>query len=70
MTEFQKLELASGRRSSKYAHLFITFLRCLLEVAVTDRMLRQTHLRSDPEQLFLCYVLHKDLGQILAKMGL
>lgn len=62
--------LLVGKGIFVYAHLLITFFRCLLEVAVTDRILKQTHLRSGPEQPFLCYVFHKDLGGILAKMGL
>lgn len=62
--------LLGEKRLFVYAHLLTTFFRCLVEVAVTDRILKQTHLRSGPEQPFLCYVFHKDLGGILAKMGL
>lgn len=68
--DLQKLDLAGGKRSFVYAHLLTTFFRCFLEAAVTDRKLRQTHLRSGLEQLFLYYGFHKDLGGILAKMGL
>lgn len=56
MTDFQKLELANRRRSLIDAHLFIILFRCLLVVAVSVRLLGQTHLRSWCEQLCLFYV--------------
>lgn len=68
MTEFQKLELASGRKSLIDTHSFIISFRCLVVVAVRDRMLGQNHPRSSPELLFLCS--HEDLGGTLAKMEL